>query len=29
MNDKNNRVHSVFIEKVEYSVCCYEIICMS
>jgi hypothetical protein len=29
MNDKNNRVYSLFIEKVEYLMRCYETIYMS
>jgi hypothetical protein len=29
MNDKNNRVCSLFIDKVEYPVRCCGIICMS
>jgi hypothetical protein len=28
MNDKNNSVHNLFIEKVEYLVHFYETICM-
>jgi hypothetical protein len=28
MNDKNNRVHNLFIEKVEYPICGCGTICM-